>query len=162
PIWRRVSPSWRGSDSSARARTANVWAYASLSARIASGKPAIVGIRVSSVRYPRPPPQPPSPTRWGEGGDGGHDLVTRSQPPAVLACSRRTYFWTLPVEVFGSGPNTTCFGTLKRARLARHHSRIDSAVTWAPGFAGSTAHGVSPHRSSGSATTAASITAGWR
>ena len=29
-----------------------------------------------------------------------------------FAWSRSAYFWTLPVEVFGKGPNTTAFGTL--------------------------------------------------
>ena len=38
---------------------------------------------------------------------------------ADLAFSRSTNFWILPVEVFGSSPNTTARGVLKRARLAR-------------------------------------------
>ena len=32
------------------------------------------------------------------------------------ARSRNRNFWILPVDVFGSSPNTTLFGTLKRAR----------------------------------------------
>ena len=42
-------------------------------------------------------------------------------PVASCARSRRTFFWILPVAVFGSGPNTTVFGTLKCAIRSRHH-----------------------------------------
>ena len=38
---------------------------------------------------------------------------------ADLARSRRANFWILPVEVFGSSPNTNVFGTLKPARWLR-------------------------------------------
>jgi len=36
----------------------------------------------------------------------GHDTTSRAR-------SRSWYFWILPVEVFGSGPNTTVRGALK-------------------------------------------------
>ena len=39
---------------------------------------------------------------------------------------------------------------------------MSSAVAVAPGLSITKAHGVSPHFSSGRATTAASMTAGWR
>src|SRR5262245_46707278 len=39
-----------------------------------------------------------------------------------LARSRSTYFWILPVAVVGTGPKTTLFGILKRARFWRHQS----------------------------------------
>src|SRR3546814_4591260 len=48
--------------------------------------------------------------------------------------SRSAYFWILPVEVFGRSPNTTVFGTLKRARLSRHQAIPSSGVNAAPGF----------------------------
>src|SRR5262249_49342716 len=35
-----------------------------------------------------------------------------SQGWISFACSRNAYFCTLPVEVFGNGPNTPAFGTL--------------------------------------------------
>ena len=38
--------------------------------------------------------------------------VRKSYAPNALAWSRSTNFWILPVDVFGSGPNTTVFGTL--------------------------------------------------
>ncbi len=34
---------------------------------------------------------------------------------SAFACSRSRFFWILPVEVLGSGPNTICFGTLNPA-----------------------------------------------
>ena len=45
-----------------------------------------------------------------------------------FACSRSAYFWILPVEVFGSGPKTTCRGALKCARLARHQAMMSAAL----------------------------------
>jgi len=45
---------------------------------------------------------------------------------------------------------------------SRQNSRSSSDVTLAPGFSSMKAHGVSPHLSSGCATTAALSTAGWR
>jgi hypothetical protein len=41
-------------------------------------------------------------------------------------------FWTLPVEVFGSGPNTTRLGALNRASRSRTKSVISCSVTSAP------------------------------
>src|SRR5207237_452805 len=85
-----------------------------------------------------------------------HDAIS-------LARSRSAYFWILPVEVFGSGPNTTLFGTLKCARLARQKAMISATATSpASGFSVIKAQGVSPHFSSGFATTAASMICGWR
>jgi DNA-binding HxlR family transcriptional regulator len=74
---------------------------------------------------------------------------------------RRTYFWILPVEVFGRLPNTTVRGHLKWARLERQWLISSSAVAAAPGFSATKAQGVSPQCSSACATTAASSTAGW-
>ena len=42
--------------------------------------------------------------------------LCQSIAEAERICSRSANFWILPVDVFGSGPNTTCLGTLKRAR----------------------------------------------
>src|SRR5689334_8160126 len=63
------------------------------------------------------------------GGDGGEDVVhaldqRAGESPSCFARSRRTNFWILPVEVFGSGPNTTVLGTLKWARLSRHQAMM--------------------------------------
>jgi fatty-acyl-CoA synthase len=44
------------------------------------------------------------------------------------ARSRSTNFWILPVDVFGTSPNTTRFGTLKRARWLRQWSMIACSV----------------------------------
>src|SRR6185312_3569789 len=77
------------------------------------------------------------------------------------ARSRSSYFWILPVEVFGSGPNTTRRGHLKCAIRSRQKAMMSASVTLpAPGFNVTKACGVSPHFSSGAATTAASITDG--
>ena len=65
------------------------------------------------------------------------------------ARSRSRNFWILPVDVFGSSPNTTLFGTLNRARCCRQCSMISCSATAAPGFSSTNAHGVSPHRGSG-------------
>src|SRR5262249_16873440 len=80
----------------------------------------------------------------------------------VLARSRRVYFWTLPVEVVGSAPNTTVRGIAKCGRFSRQKAISSSAGAWASGRSGTTAHGVLPHFWSGRATTADSRTAGWR
>jgi hypothetical protein len=79
-----------------------------------------------------------------------------------LARSRSRYFWILPVEVLGSSVNTTRFGTLKRASWLRQNSMISASLVCAPGLSSTKAQGTSPHFASGSATTEASITAGWR
>ena len=64
----------------------------------------------------------------------------------AFACSRRTYFWIFPVEVFGSGPNTTARGTLKCARCSRHHAMMSPPVIGgASGLSVTNAQGVSPH-----------------
>ena len=81
----------------------------------------------------------------------------------AFACSRRTYFWIFPVEVFGSGPNATARGTLKCARCSRHHAMMSPLVIGAAsGLRVTNAQGVSPHFGSGFATTAASMTPGCR
>src|SRR6185503_5061169 len=41
--------------------------------------------------------------------------VVHSMADAERARSRRMNFWILPVDVFGSSPNTTDFGALNRA-----------------------------------------------
>ncbi len=50
---------------------------------------------------------------------GRREAALRETPPsfypiadADFACSRRTNFWILPVEVLGSTQNSTCLGTL--------------------------------------------------
>src|SRR5262249_35134400 len=102
----------------------------------------------------------------GRGVDRGDQRRARPRPrerhqdPSAFACSRSTNFWIFPVEVFGSGPNTTVFGTLRRASFSRQKPMISSALASRPGFSVTKAQGVSPHFSSGRATTAASITAG--
>ena len=61
----------------------------------------------------------------------------------VLARSRRTNFWILPVDVFGSDPKTTVFGTLKCAMLARQKAMMSSAETTAlSGLRVTNAHGL--------------------
>src|SRR5207245_2253899 len=81
-------------------------------------------------------------------------------PQATFARSRNANFWILPVEVFGSGPNITARGTLKRARWPRQKAMISSAVALASGLRVTKAQGVSPQVGSGRATTAASRIAG--
>src|SRR5258707_432193 len=71
-------------------------------------------------------------------------------------------FWILPVDVFGSGPNSTVRGALKWARCPGQKGMIPPAVAVASGFKVTKAQGVSPHIRSGRATTAASRTQGWR
>jgi hypothetical protein len=57
-----------------------------------------------------------------------------STAAADRASSRSTCFWILPVEVFGSGPNTTLLGALKCARLARQCSISSASLACAPGL----------------------------
>ena len=45
---------------------------------------------------------------------------------------RSTNFWILPVEVFGSSPNSTALGALNRASRSRTCSMISSSVACAP------------------------------
>ena len=78
-----------------------------------------------------------------------------------FAISRSLNFWILPVLVFG---------TSREHHVARHLvagevggtqcAMILGGVALAPGFSSTKAQGVSPHLSSGFATTAAACTAG--
>ncbi len=61
--------------------------------------------------------------------------------------------------VFGISANTTVRGHLNEAKCFLHHCISSSAVALAPGFNSTKAQGVSPHLSSGLATTAAAATA---
>ena len=76
----------------------------------------------------------------------------------------RTFFWTFPVDVFGSSSrNTTCLGTWKWAILLRAQAITSFSVSCpATSLACRTmkAHGTSPHFSSGLATKAISLMAG--
>ena len=76
----------------------------------------------------------------------------------------RTFFWTFPVDVFGSScRNTTCLGTWKWAILLRAHAITSFSVSCpATSLVCRTmkAHGTSPHFSSGLATKAISLMAG--
>ena len=58
-------------------------------------------------------------------------------------------------------PEHERLGRLEARHVLRQKSQRASAVTLAPGFSSTKAHGVSPHVSSGCATTAALSTAGW-
>src|SRR5262249_19148248 len=89
-------------------------------------------------------------------GDGAHVSIAEVD----LAFSRSTNFWILPVEVFGSSPNTTARGALNFARCWRRRSMMSSSDTLESGFSSMNAQGVSPHFPSGMATTAAPSTAG--
>src|SRR5437667_5928182 len=90
----------------------------------------------------------------------GHQLIRFARPFHSL--SRRTNFWTLPVEVLGRSPNSTAAGHLKCAMCCLQKSMISRSLVWCPGLSVTNAFGRSPHFSSGTATTAHSITAGWR
>src|SRR5215208_310816 len=98
-----------------------------------------------------------SPSRKQDGRiKSGHDVVGQR----ALAFSRSLNFWILPVEVLGISAKTTCRGHLKCASPSRHQAISSSVVAAAPGLSSTNAHGVSPHLSSGLATTAAAPTAG--
>src|SRR2546427_172893 len=90
----------------------------------------------------------------------GHQLIRFARPFHSL--SRRTNFWTLPVEVLGRSPNSTAAGHLKCAMCWRQNSMTSASVAFIPGLRVTNAFGRSPHLSSGTATTAHSMTAGWR
>ena len=93
----------------------------------------------------------------------GDEKVGPPLQGSSLARSRRSNFWTFPVDVFGSGPNTTVRGALKWAMLARQKAMMSAAATYPlSAFRLTKAQGCSPHVASGRATTAASITCGWR
>src|SRR5437867_3242779 len=90
----------------------------------------------------------------------GHQLIRFARP--FHSRSRRTNFCTLPVEVFGRSPNSTAAGHLKWAMCWRQNSMISPSLDRIPGLSVTKALGRSTHLSSGTATTAHSITAGWR
>src|SRR2546428_171245 len=90
----------------------------------------------------------------------GPQLIRLARPFHFL--SRRTNFWTLPVDVLGRSPNSTAAGHLKWATCWRQDSMTSASVAFIPGLRVTKAFGRSPHLSSGMATTAHSITAGWR
>src|SRR5213593_1498842 len=87
---------------------------------------------------------------------------TEERHQSAFARSRSVYFCTLPVDVVGNGPNWTVRGTAKCGRLSRQNVISSSAVAAVPSRSWTNAHGVSPHFSSGRATTADISTAGWR
>ena len=64
------------------------------------------------------------------------------------------------MDVFGSAENTTFLGSLNPARVSRQNLIISSSELDFPSINSTKAQGVSPHFSSGFATTAASDTAG--
>ena len=80
---------------------------------------------------------------------------------SLQARLRSTYFWILPVEVFGSSPKVTDFGALNRASRRADVLEMSSWVALAPSFSVTYAAGTSPQRSSGIPMTATSSTAGW-
>ena len=81
-----------------------------------------------------------------------------------MALSRRTNFWILPVEVFGSAPKTTVRGTLKCAMLARQKAMMSLRPSRrrARLQRRRTRRASRPISRRARATTAASITCGWR
>ena len=83
-----------------------------------------------------------------------------SQDYICFACSRKTDLRIFPVEVFGSSLNTIFFGTLNPASLERQNFITSFSWTEIPDFSTTKAQGVSPHFSSGRATTAASRISG--
>ena len=66
----------------------------------------------------------------------------------------------MPVDVFGNSPKITFFGLLNPAIFSLQNKIISSSVAFFPGANSTKAQGVSPHFSSGFATTATSDTAG--
>ena len=75
--------------------------------------------------------------------------------------SRSSYFLTLPVDVFGSSPNSISLGALKPGqRLAREGDQLLGRERRARPLSATKPFGRSPHFSSGIATTAASSTSG--
>ena len=90
------------------------------------------------------------------------ELNLRSSGRAARTRSRSSNFWILPVDVFGISPNTTAFGVLNPASRSRQNAISSASVAAAPGRSSTNAHGTSPQRSSGFATTAAAATAGCR
>ncbi len=81
----------------------------------------------------------------------------------LAAPPRSTNFWILPVAVLGSSPTKVIpRGALKCASRSRTNAISSSSVAGWPASSTTKACGVSPHRSLGSPTTAASPTAGCR
>ena len=66
----------------------------------------------------------------------------------------------MPVEVLGNGEKTTFLGNLNPAKVSLQNFIISSSVAFFPSISSTKAHGISPHFSSGLATTAAKDTAG--
>ncbi len=64
------------------------------------------------------------------------------------------------MDVFGSSPKTIFFGILNPAKVSLQNFIISSSVAFFSGANSTKAHGISPHFSSGLATTAASETDG--
>ena len=64
------------------------------------------------------------------------------------------------MEVFGNEEKTTYLGNLNPAKLSLQNLIISSSVALFPSISSTKAHGVSPHFSSGLATTAAKETEG--
>jgi len=77
-----------------------------------------------------------------------------------LAFFLNSNFFIFPVEVFGNSPKTTFFGSLNPAKVSLQNFIISSSVAFFCGANSTKAQGVSPHFSSGLATTAASETDG--
>jgi hypothetical protein len=87
----------------------------------------------------------------------------RESRPTSFACSRSAYFWILPVEVLGSGPNTTVRGALKCARLARQKAMMSAAETGsASGFSVTKAQGSRPSARRAWRRPPLPCTCGWR
>ena len=75
-----------------------------------------------------------------------------------LAFFLSSNFWIFPVEVFGKSQNTTFLGSLNPAKVSLQKSIISFSVAGLSLINSTNAQGVSPHFSSGLATTAAKDT----
>src|SRR5579863_6808069 len=77
-------------------------------------------------------------------------------------CFRSSDFNSLPVEVWGRlDTKTNSSGTCHIANVEARKVRSSSGVTWQPSLSTTAARGLSCHLGCGTATTAASLTAGW-
>ena len=86
-------------------------------------------------------------TRPGERGNAypfHRSLPIAPRRYSCLARSRSSNFWILPVDVLGSGPNTTLAGALKWASRSRHQAMMPASSAVAPGFSVTKAQGRSP------------------
>jgi drug/metabolite transporter (DMT)-like permease len=93
--------------------------------------------------------------------DGGEFLVLIAVANySARAISLSLNFWSLPGQGLGTSTKTTGRGHLNEASRVLHQAMISSCVADCPGFNSTKAQGVSPHFSSGRATTAAACTAG--